>query len=233
MKRKRLLTGALAIIMTCALMMAGCGKKDSKSEKKTEETSTTIAETTTAKETTTAEETTVAKFAYQHDPTKNPSAMEDIIVNEDAVYGFSPNPDSTRLGDFAQYNWTDEAAVAEYKQNRLDYHKSIESMYTMLRELNSEGKSVEEMARAISEERNRIRLEAYKDSPEDLEVVKKSNLETYGNENGPTPESLYEKYGSWEMVLQKAFGTNAGMDACCGLYDDYYTLYVELGLVEE
>ena len=27
-------------------------------------------------------------------------------------------------------------------------------------------------------------------------------------------------------------GTNMGMDACCGLYDEYYFLYIELGYVE-
>lgn len=27
------------------------------------------------------------------------------------------------------------------------------------------------------------------------------------------------------MVLEKATSANAGMDACCGLYDDFYYLY--------
>jgi hypothetical protein len=43
---------------------------------------------------------------------------------------------------------------------------------------------------------------------------------------------MYAKYGSWEQVLQKSFSPNLGMDAVCGLYDDYYDLYVELGLAE-
>ena len=81
-------------------------------------------------------------------------------------------------------------------------------------------------------ERNRLRLAAYENDPEGLEKVKKSNLETYGSEEGPTPDQLFEKYGSWEQVLQKAFGANMGMDACCGLYDEYYRLYIELGYVE-
>lgn len=75
----------------------------------------------------------------------NEKAMEDIVVNPNAVYGFSPDPNSTRLAK-----------------------------------------------------------------------VKKSNLETYGNENGPTAESLFEKYGSWEKVLIKSFRSNSGMDACLG-----------------
>lgn len=31
----------------------------------------------------------------------------------------------------------------------------------------------------------------------------------------------------------KAFSPNMGMDACCGLYDDYYLLYIELGYIGE
>ena len=72
--------------------------------------------------------------------------------------------------------------------------------------------------------RNEIRLESYKDE-EKLELVKKSNLETYGNEFGPTADSLYEKYGSWQTVIEKACSTNSGMDACLGLYDEYYYTY--------
>ena len=46
-----------------------------------------------------------------------------------------------------------------------------------------------------------------------LEKVKASNLKTYGNEEGPTAESLYEKYGSWERVLQKAFSMLPGQSS--------------------
>ena len=61
--------------------------------------------------------------------------------------------------------------------------------------------------------------------PDGLAAIKKSNLETYGDEMGPTTDSLYEKYGSWQTVLEKALGTNAGMDACLGFYDEYYDYY--------
>ena len=105
-------------------------------------------------------------------------------------------------------------------------------MADILYRMRDEGASIEEMARAVSMERNRIRLDSYRDNPEGVAAVKKSNLETYGHEDGPTPDELYEKYGSWTEVLQKAFSTNMGMDACCGLYDEYYQLYVELGYVD-
>ena len=171
-------------------------------------------------------------FAYIHDPRENPEAMADIIENADAVYGFSPNPDSTRLGSFAEYDWTDPEFVAKAQETRRSYHETMDSMTDILYRMRDEGASIKEMAKAVSEERNRLRIEAYKDDPEALANLKESNLKTYGNENGPTPESLYEKYGSWITVLQKSFSPNMGMDACCGLYDEYYELYIELGYVE-
>lgn len=172
-----------------------------------------------------------AGSAYFHDPRENPSAMADIVENPDAVYGFSPDPESSRLGAYAEYDWTDPEVVEKGRQDRIAYHESLNGLYAILFEMRSDGASIEEMARAVSAERNRLRLESYRDDPDGLEKVKKSNLETYGDENGPTADSLFEKYGSWETVIQKAFGTNAGMDACVGLYDDYYSLYVELGMI--
>ena len=170
-------------------------------------------------------------FAYVHDPRENPEAMADIVENPAAVYGFSPNPDSTRLGTYAQYDWTDPDFVAKAQEERRAYHESMDSMTDILYRMRDEGATIEEMARAVSEERNRLRLASYADDPDGLAQVKESNLKTYGHEEGPTPDELYEKYGSWELVLQKAFSSNMGMDACCGLYDEYYWLYIVLGYV--
>ena len=115
----------------------------------------------------------------------------------------------------------------------MQYHQSIEAMYDILEDMTAEGKSVEEMARAVSTKRNEIRIAAYDNDPEGLAKLKARNLEKYGHEEGPLPDELYEQYGSWETVLEKAFSVNAGMDACLGLYDDYYAVYVALGQVEE
>ena len=95
-------------------------------------------------------------------------------------------------------------------------------MYDLWNEMFAKGATTEEIARAVSAKRNEIRLASYVNNPEGLAKVKKSNLDTYGNENGPTAESLFEKYGSWDKVLLKSFSTNPGMDACLGLYDVQY-----------
>ena len=207
---KRVLCRIIAAVL-CILMMTACGAKP---EKETDS------------------QPKDAPFTYEHDPRENPAAMEDIVENPDAVYGFSPDPKSPRLGSFADYDWTDPEVVAEAQKERREYHESMDTMTDILYRMRDEGASMEEMARAVSEERNRLRLESYKDDPKGLAEVRESNLKTYGHEEGPTPDQLYEKYGSWTVVLQKAFSPNMGMDACCGLYDEYYWLYIELGYVE-
>ena len=172
---------------------------------------------------------TIQVFAagyYIHDPMENPKAAADIVVDPNAVYGYAPNPDSPRLGVYAEYDWSDETFVVEMRQEREDYHSSVKELYQMKADMEAQGKSVEEIARAVSTRRNEIRMEAYKDDPEGLEKLKESNLATFGNENGGTPEYFYEKYGSWETVIEKAFSTNAGADAVLGLYDKYYYTYI-------
>lgn len=167
-----------------------------------------------------------APFAYENDPRENPRAMADIVENPSAVYGFSPNPESTRLGKYADaIDWTDPEQVAAARAEREAYHESMSGLYRMIEDMLHEGKNVEKIARAVSQRRNELRLEAHADDPEGLALVKQSNLDTYGDEMGPSADSLYEKYGSWQTVLEKALSTNMGMDACLGLYDDYYYTY--------
>ena len=173
-----------------------------------------------------AEATDAEPFHYEHDPMENPAAAEDIIVNPDAVYGYSPSPDSVRLRQYVDaLDWTDKDQVAAARQERAEYLESMKTLYTIIEDMLAEGRNVEEIARAVSKRRNEIRLESYDGDPEGLERVKKSNLDTYGNEEGPTPDQLYEKYGSWQTVIEKALSTNPGMDACLGFYDEYYDTY--------
>jgi len=179
------------------------------------------------------EEWMQGSFTYEHDPRDNPDAMKDIVYNPDAVYGFSPSPYSTRLKDYVDaLDWTDPEQVAEARALRQAYHDSMSELYRMIEDMLHEGKDVETIARAVSQRRNELRLESEADNPEALALTKKSNLETYGNEMGPTADQLYEKYGSWQTVLEKALSTNAGMDACLGFYDEYYDFY-DIGTVAE
>ncbi len=171
-------------------------------------------------------------FKYKHSPLLNPKAMKDIIVNPNAIYGFSPDPKSVRLGEYADYDWSEALLVYKSRQERIAYHEKDAVLRDMIISLSTQGRSTEEIARAVSAKRNEIRLEANADDPVKLAKVKKSNFDTYGNENGPDADFLYKKYGSWETVMEKALSTNLGMDACLGLYDDYYLEYVASGQAE-
>lgn len=173
-----------------------------------------------------ADVTSSEPFRYQHDPMENPNAAKDIVVNPEAVYGYSPSPDSVRLKQYVDYlDWSDPDAVAVGRREREEYHESFSVLYRMIEDMLGQGKNVEEIARAVSKTRNEIRLASYDGDPEGLKAVKESNLQTYGQEEGPTPDQLYEKYGSWQTVIEKALSSNPGMDACLGLYDEYYDTY--------
>ena len=172
-----------------------------------------------------------ADFNYQNDPRLNEAAMADIIRDESAVYGFRPDPSSISIGTFADMDWSDQAVVEKGRNDRIAYHKSLQGMYDMLEKMKAEGKSTEEIARALSAERNRIRTESNKDNPDALAAMKKRNLEKYGNEDGPTADYLYAKSGSWDAIILSSFSTNSGMDACLGLYDDHYDHYIDMGMI--
>ena len=171
-------------------------------------------------------------FSYRHDPTLNASAMNDIIADSSAVYGFRPS-ETGSLKNYASLDWSDKEIIAKGRLERIAYHESLEAMYGLLEEMRKEGSSTEDIARAVSSKRNELRIEACKDNPDELSILKERNLEKYGHEEGPLPDELYEKYGSWEKVIEKAFSANAGMDACLGLYDRNYQLYVSSGMVED
>ncbi|SFD38775.1 Metallopeptidase toxin 4 [Bacillus sp. 491mf] len=114
------------------------------------------------------------------------------------------------------------------QENYLKQSRSVreECVYNekMLNNLYSQGYSTEDIARKMVNERNSNRLNSYieKDDMEGYELVRKSNLQTYNNAEGPTPESLFEKYGSLEGVVNASVSSNPGMDACVGLYNIYH-----------
>ena len=168
------------------------------------------------------------RFTYVHDPTLYSKVLDDAEVDEKAIYGFKPNATGS-LKQYVDYNWENADDVASYKKERIKYITENDQIVKELeRKLREEGKSIEEIARACSKQRNQNRLDQYKDDPEGLAKLKERNFEQYGHEDGPTPDELYEKYGSWEKVLEKCYSTNAGMDACCGVYDMFFCVFVPL-----
>lgn len=170
----------------------------------------------------------VPVFQYKNNPLDNPKAMADIVLNPEAVYGFSPNPESTRIGEFANsIDWTNPAQVLIATEAREKYHQENDSIANLVLEMKSKNAPVEDIAKAAVNQRNQNRLDSYLKRGDEAgyQRVLKSNQDTYGNPLGMTPEKALEKYGSWEKVIEKSTSTNSGMDACCGLYDKYCHLY--------
>lgn len=175
----------------------------------------------------------IGKYKYLNDPRINKAAMVDIEVDNNSIYGFVPSKDSKRLAEYANFDYSNKSQVEEMRNRRIKYHDQYKEMYEKWKELQKQNKTAEEIAHIISPMRNKIRFDSYGDDLASIEILKKSNLETYGNEYGPTPEQLYEKYGDWEIVTLKAFSANSGFDACLGLYDDEYVHNVMVGAVKE
>ena len=172
------------------------------------------------------------KFKYEHNPMDNPYAAADIEVDENAVYGYRPNKTGS-LAQWADNDWSDKKTVEDGRKERIAYHKSIESLYALLDQMVAKHYNTEQIARKISDERTELKKKEYENDPVELENAKARNLEKWGHEEEPTADEYYEYYNhSWETVLSKALSTNSGMDACLGLYDDYYSVYVACGQIK-
>ncbi len=163
-------------------------------------------------------------FRYINNPMDNPKAAVDIIENPNAVYGYSPKPGSS-LDEYKFVDWSDPSVVDAKRIERIDYHIKLERQKAELAqsvdEMLVEGYSIEDIARSVVYDRNANRIKSYNGNLMGLEAMKARNLRKYGNPEGPTPEMLFEKYGSWEEVIFASFRSNPGMDACLGLYDLY------------
>ena len=171
-------------------------------------------------------------FHYQHDPRLNPYAMEDIVEDENAVYGFRP-VETGNLKQYAGIAWDDPEEVGKKRAERIAYHDSFSELYDLAGKMFAQGAEIEEITRAVSTRCNELRIKSYEGDPDGLERMKARNLEKYGREEGALPEEHFKLRGSWESVLEGALSVNSGMDACVGLYDDYYDLYVLMGQIED
>ena len=162
------------------------------------------------------------KFRYKNNPMDNPKVAKEVEENSDAVYGYSPRKESS-LNKFG-VDWTNQEQVASARAKRMEYLKGMEQKKVKLEsevaKLQNEGMSIEEIARKMSEKRNLDRMQSYIDSSnsEGLVAMKERNIQQYGREEGPTPEQLFEKYGSWEEVIYGSVRTSPAMDVLTGLY---------------
>ena len=95
-----------------------------------------------------------ATFRYEHNPMENPKASADIVENSEAIYGYSPNPESKRLGVYADaIDWTNEEEVAEARKQREEYHENNKELYKIIQDMLNNGDSLEAIARKVSREK--------------------------------------------------------------------------------
>lgn len=166
-----------------------------------------------------------AEFRYKNNPLDNPKVLKEVIENPKAVYGYSPKEISS-LNKF-KVDWTNAKEVADVRIERIIYHEKLkiekERLSIEMEKLRGKGYSIEEIARIKVEQRNEGRINNYLKSgnQKGLEMMKQRNLDKYGNPDGPTPDQLYLKYGSWEEVVYASTRSNPGMDVLTGLYDIY------------
>ncbi|WP_176444840.1 peptidoglycan-binding domain-containing protein [Paenibacillus herberti] len=156
------------------------------------------------------------------DPLSNPKIAKEIETNPDAVYGYSPQKESP-LDKFG-VNWTNPQQVAYARAKRMEYLQKMEQKKIKLEnevaKLENEGMSITDIAKMKVEQRNSDRMQSYIDSNnyEGLAAMKERNIQQYGRPEGPTPEQLFEKYGSWEEVIYSSVRTSPAMDVLTGLY---------------
>lgn len=144
---------------------------------------------------------------YINDPIYNEYAMENLIEDPNAVYGFSPNPNCEAMKEYAEYDWSDPEVVAQLQEERLIFYNVFESVYEMALPFLEDGISLEMLAQLVAP--------SLKDEPEFAPIFE-----------------MYQQYGSWRRVILKYFGEVAAIDACVGIYDDCYPLYVSLGVID-
>ena len=59
--------------------------------------------------------------------------MADVVYDPDAIYGFSPSPDSVRLGAYLTLDWTGPELVEKGIQERIAYFESVAELSGMVR----------------------------------------------------------------------------------------------------
>ena len=68
------------------------------------------------------------------------------------------------------------------------------------------------------EQRNKDRINSYKNNPEGLQKMKERNLKEYGREEGPTYEQILEKEGGSDIdVIYSTTKTSEGFNIILGL----------------
>ena len=168
------------------------------------------------------QQTVLYGFKYQHNPSENPKVLKDAFEDPSAIYGYRPKKEGG-LSAFYNDNWSDPQYVEYARQNRIDYHNRNEAVVMKLvSEMRTRGCTDEQIARAVVEFRNESRLSAYMD--DDGNIINQAGY-NQALSHSKTYEDLIHSGKTNEDIIKSATRGNPAMDACTGLYDDYYDTY--------
>ncbi|MEU1350249.1 hypothetical protein [Streptomyces sp. NPDC005795] len=104
------------------------------------------------------------------------------------------------------------------RDQRMRYHQLLEDMEREECAMREEGRSEEDIARALVRMRNDAKdVVRAGMTPEQVAELEARNQKKYGNPLGPTADQLYMKYGSWEKVAEAATRSSTAVDRELGL----------------
>ena len=95
-------------------------------------------------------------------------------------------------------------AITQLDRRRA-YETRVRALANLAVRLRARGWTEQEVARALVDRRNRLKLRARAlDDPADVALMEIRNRAKYGNPLGPNADMLYRKYKSWAAVIEAA-----------------------------
>lgn len=152
----------------------------------------------------------------------NPNFSKEIQKDPDAVHGYSAKPGGG-LDKFG-IDYTDPKQVSSARAKRKPYLDKLEKKRLALKkeieDVKKSGGSMEELARAKVEQRNKDRISSYLKSNDQkgLESMYERNWRKYTRKEGPTYEQQLKKYGTAEEVILSSANTSNAFSATLGLW---------------
>jgi hypothetical protein len=109
------------------------------------------------------------------------------------------------------------AAGGDYGDIRGGYLQMVNDMHAVQAQMEAEGASEEQIARALVQLRNAAKVAARAAmDPGDVAALEARNMAVYNDPIGLSTDYLYAKYGSWRAVIDAAYRTNPQIDASFG-----------------
>jgi hypothetical protein len=103
----------------------------------------------------------------------------------------------------------------EIRKQYLSIVNSMKSTETSMREA---GASDEDIARTLNGLRNQAKVVTRAlMNPDDVPALEARNMAKYGDPIGPSADYLFERYGSWQSVIDAAYRTDPATNAPLGL----------------